>query len=212
MYGYLFYSKECKFCFKLITVMENQGLLGMFNVKCIDDMTPNDFAKLGLQCVPTLVVVNNQNGVEHKGIYENDKAFKWVDSVISNRRQNMIKTAENSRKLIEISDYKKRIVDGLSENCQSEMEGLSDAYAYWKDDMTQDIDIPQPKMFVPALNIGNPLYGIETIPDESGKKNKLKENDQKDLIKKLANLRSEEDTQLKNIMQQQQLNKVLGSV
>ena len=218
MSGYLFYSKNCKHCRQLMTVMENQGLLNMFNVRCVDEMTDSDFAKLGLQYVPTLVLISNQNGRLNKGIYEKEEAFRWVDSVISNRRQNMIKSAEGNRKLIEINEIKKRIADGLAENCQIEMEGVSDSYAYWKDDITQDIDLPQPKMFVPALkslaineDTYNALYGIQTVPHQNGlREDKLKKSDQEKMIGKLESLRKDEDSQLKNIMQQQQINKVMN--
>ena len=219
MSGYLFYSKKCKYCYQLMTVMENQGLLNMFNTRCVDEMTDSDFAKLGLRCVPTLVLISNQNGKQNKGIYEKEDAFKWVDSVISNRRQNMIKFAENNRKLIEVNEMKKRIADGLAENCQIEMEGISDSYAYWKDDITQDIDLPQPKMFVPALkslsmneDSYNALYGIQTVPYQNGlREDKLSKSDQTKMIGKLENLRKDEDSQLKNIMQQQQINKVMNA-
>jgi hypothetical protein len=193
-----------------MTVMENQGLLQMFVSKCVDEMSTDDFAKLGLRCVPTIVLMNNQNGKQQKGIYEDNDAFKWVDSVIANRRQNIIKFTENNRKLIEINEMKKRMVDGLSENCQSEMQGISDSYAYWKDDIAHDIDLPQPKTFVPPMGVGNDLYGIQTIPEGSVRE-KLKESDQKKMMSKLENMRKDEDSKLQSIMQQQQINKVMNT-
>jgi len=219
MSGYLFYSKKCKHCYQLMTVMENQGLLNMFNTRCVDEMTDSDFAKLGLQAVPTLVIISNQNGKQSKGIYEKADAFKWVDSVVTNRRQNMIKIAADNRKLIEINEMKKRIADGLAENCQIEMEGVSDSYAYWKDDIRQDIDLPQPKMFVPALksltlneDSYNALYGIQTVPYQNGiREDKLSKSDQAKMIGKLESTRKDEDTQIKSIMEQQQINKVITS-
>ena len=209
MLGYLFYSKKCTFCRDLMKIMENQNMINMFVLKCVDDMTSTDFTKLGLRFVPTLVLINNNNGQQSKGIYEKTEAFKWVNNVIENRRDNMIKFAENNRRLIEVNEMKKRIADGLTENCQNEMDGISDSYAYWKNDLSQDIDMAQPKSFVSAANVGNPLYGIETVPDDKSIK-KLSKKEQEKMIDFLANKRNDDDINMKSFMKQQQINKVFS--
>lgn len=191
-----------------MTIMENQGLLSMFSPKNVDDMSDIEITKMGLQGVPTIVIIGNQN--QKQGIYEKDNAFKWVESVIANRRQNMMKYAENTRKLIQASEIKKRFKEGLFEYCQGESEGVSDSYAYWKDDMAQDIDAPQPKTFLPVGH--DDRYAIMTIPeDKTVKGYKLKEVDQKKLLHNLENSRAEQDSQIKSIMEQQQINSVINA-
>ena len=210
MIGYIFYSKKCKSCYNLMTIMENQKLLNMFSPKCIDDMSDVEITKLGLQSVPTLVLVSNQNGQQKRGIYEKENAFKWVESVIINRRQNMIKYAENTRKLIQINEMKKRFKEGLFEYCQNESEGLSDSYAYWKDNLNQDIDSAQPKTFLPFGH--DEKYNIMTIPENKNAKNfKLSNVDQPKLIQNLEKSRTDQDNQIKILMEQQQINSVINA-
>ncbi len=208
MIGFLFYSKKCKHCLTLTKIMESQGLLQMFTHKCVDDMSDVEITKLGLQAVPTLVLINNQNGQQKKGIYEKDNAFKWVEAMITNRRQNMIKYAENTRKLIQANEMKKRFKDGLFGYCKNESEGLSDAYAYWKDNLEHDIDNAQPKTFLPFGH--DEQYNIMTIPDNA-LKNKLTQGDQEKLIQKELSTRNQQDSQIKSIMEKQQIDSVINN-
>ena len=210
MIGFLFYSKKCKHCYNLMIIMENQKLLQMFTQKCVDDMNDVELTKLGLQAVPTLVLINNQNGQQKKGIYEKDNAFKWVEAMIANRRQNMIKYAENTRKLIQVNEMKKRFKDGLFEYCQNESEGLSDSYAYWKDNLEHDIDNAQPKTFLPFGH--DEQYNIMTIPeDKNMTKNKLTQGDQEKLIQKELNTRDQQDSHIKTMMEKQQIDSVVNN-
>ena len=167
MTGYIFYSKACKPCLNLITLMENQGILGMFEIKCVDTMSENDIIRMGLSCVPTIVIITVNNGRQQKGIYEKDDAFKWVSGLIQNRKQNIMRHTEEKRKLIEQSEMKKRLEDGVFEYCSTEAQGISDSYAYYKEDkdlngdMTKDLDICQPKSFLQCDILVEPL--IEEI-------------------------------------------------
>ena len=209
MMGYIFYSKMSKSCQDLITYMENQGIINMFEPKCIDTMSDNEIVKLGLSDVPTIVIITQQNGQQKRGIYEKIEAFKWVESLVVNRRANMMKYAENNRRLVQQSEMKKRIKEGLYEYCQGEAQGISDSYSYWKDDLSKDINDAQPKIFLPYGK--DAAYTIMTIPeDKNMKANKLKERDQSTLITKLENIRKDQDTQIKSIMEQEQIQKVLN--
>ena len=204
MLGYLFYSTLCKHSLDLMKIMENQGLLPMFELKSVNTMDINEITRLGLNATPTILIINNDNGKQSKGIYESKDAFKWVDNVITNRRQNMIQFAEQRRRLIEIDETRKRMEDGLSENCQMERQGISDVYAFCK----EDNDMYQPKAFVPALEMGNDAYRVMTIP-QGRHVEKLSEIDQKMLIKDLESKRKIQDTDMKSNMEKEQISKVI---
>jgi hypothetical protein len=208
MKGHLYYSTRCEYCLNLMTIMENQGLIDMFTQHCVDNMSSNDIVKLGIRTVPTLLLINTQNGQQQKGIYENEKAFNWVESVVSNRRQQMIKQAENTRKLIQVNEMKKRMKEGLVGYCQSEVEGLSDSYAYWKDDMSKDIDSAQPKSYLPLGQ--DEQYSIMTIPIDKKSDYKLNKNTQKQLIKDLEKTRDTQDNEIKSMMEKEQIIKVIN--
>lgn len=208
MPGYVFYSKDCATSLNLIKIMENQGLHTMFDYKCVDNMSENDITKLGLRTVPTILVVNNQNGVQKKGIYEGKEAFEWINSVVINRRQIAITQAESTRKLIQINEMKKKIQDGLYEYCEGESAGISDGYSYWKDDMTKDIDNAQPKTFLPYGD--DHKYNILTIPvDKHAPGYKISKGDQEKMIRDMENIRKTDDSNLKSMMEQQQIHDVI---
>src|SRR5687768_4874454 len=125
MNGLLFYSRDCKYCYSLMKVMEDQGLLNMFRRCCIDEMEDTEIVRYGLETTPTIIIVNNQNGQQLKMKYESKDAFNWVEMVVANRRQNIIRNTENSIKLTQINEMKKRMKDGLYAYCQTEAEGVS---------------------------------------------------------------------------------------
>jgi hypothetical protein len=210
MIGYIFYSKTSKSCLDLITYMENQGIINMFESRCIDTMTEHDIIRLGLSSVPTIIITTEQNGKQQRGIYEKIEAFKWVESLVINRRQHMMKFAENNRKLIQQSEMKKRIKEGLYEYCQGESQGISDSYSYWKDDMSKDINDAQPKLFLPYGK--DAAYTIMTIPEDKHMKGyKLKQNEQTSLVSNLENLRKDQDTHIQTFMEREQIQKVLNN-
>lgn len=209
MSGYVFYSKKCKTCHNLISIMESQGLVNMFEFKSIDDMSVEDLVKRGLKIVPTIVVVGTQGGRQQSVIYENKDAFEWVKNVVTNRRQNMIMNATNTRKLIQANEMKKRLKDGMFEYCEGEIGGVSDAYAYYKegDDLTKDIECAQPKSFVMCGQYDK--NSIITIPiDKNAKGYKFTKVEQEKMIRDLASSREKEDSQLKSFMEQQQIQSV----
>lgn len=203
--GCIFYSKKCQRCYNLMTVMENQQILQMFEKKCVDDMIRNmsttEISKLGFSKVPTIIMVNSQNG--SRGIYEDGKAYEFIENMVRNRQQNMAQHAEDTRKLIQIGEMKKRFKEGLFEYCPTESQGLSDNYAFCK----EDVDMAQPKSYLPVGQ--DDKYGIMTIPEMNGTKNKLSKDDQQKLIKNLERMRDTQDSQIKTIMEQEQISSVL---
>lgn len=215
MTGYIFYSKQCKSCLDLITYMENQGILNMFEIKCVDTMSETEIIRLGLSGVPTIVIITTNNGRQQKGIYEKNEAFKWVNGLIQNKKQNMMKHVAEKRKLIEQSEMKKKLEDGVFEYCSTEAQGISDSYAYYKEDkylngdLSKDLDLSQPKSFLTCDRLNTD--SILTIPENKNQPGyKLNERDQKVLLSKLENNRKDYDDKVKLLMEQEQIQKVLN--
>lgn len=209
--GCIFYSKKCQRCYTLMKIMEHQQILELFEKKCIDDMIKNmsttDIANLGFSKVPTIIMINEQNGA--KGIYEDGKAYEFIENMIKNRQQSISQHIENTRKIVQINEMKKRIKEGIFEYCPNESTGFSDNYAFWKDDIQKDIDMAQPKSYLPVGH--DDKYGIMTIPDNKEIKNKLSKDDQQKLIKNLEKIRDTQDTTIKTIMEQEQLSTILNA-
>jgi hypothetical protein len=200
--GILFYSKTCGSCRHLMTLLSNQCLLDKFEHRCVDQMNDIQITSLGLKSVPTLVITSHQNGKSQ--ILEGEYAFKWFQSIVDTRRQNIIKQTEQKRKLIHMASMKNNMKEGLYDYQQNECEGISDSYAYWKDDITKDIDAPQPKTFLPYKC--DEQYGIMTIAENDFTKKKLNQDQQQILMKKLEEVRGGQDTHIKMNMEQQQIN------
>lgn len=204
MSGFIFYSSKNTGCFNLMTIMENEGMLRMFTLRSIDNMSDNEIARLGLRAVPTILFINNGK----KGIYEKDEAFKWVNNIIENRRQNIIKRTENNRRLIQMNTMKNNIREGLFEYNINESEGISDAYSYWKDDITQDIDVAQPKSFLPFGR--DEQYTIMTIPEDKNNKLKLTKELQNKMMSNLESSRKQQDQQIESCIENQLIDKVVN--
>lgn len=207
--GVLYFSKQCKPSTTLINVMGNQGLLQMFKQICVDEFELDELIKRGIEETPTLIIY--PNGQQSQALYKGIHAFNWVDMIISNRRNAMIQRAEQTRKLIQINQMKKRVKDGLYEYCPSEATGISDNYSFWKNDITQDVDIPLPKSFMPCNQYEN--HSIITVQERSdGKITKLNPQDHDKLSKELLKQREQQDSNIQKTYENQQIDNVLNSL
>ena len=202
----LYYSKKSKACDDLLMFIKNQGILNMFEIYCIDTMTDEQLIKLQLNVVPTIAVVSFKEGKNIIDLYEKINAFKWVEQLVVNRRQNMLKYAETNRRLVQQTEMKKKIKEGLYEYCKNETEGISDAYTYLAD----NIESAQPKSYLPYGK--DNMYTIMTIPEDKTKSGyKLTEKEQRDLSNKLMKERTEQDASLKSMMETEQIEKVVSN-
>jgi hypothetical protein len=202
--GFIFYHPSNTGSFNLMKLMENEEMLKMFELRSVQNMTDEQLLSFGIHAVPTIVFINGQN----KGIYEKDKAFAFVNNMISNRRQNIMKRTENHRKLIQSDGLRNNIKDGIFEYNSNETQGISDAYAFWKDDMTQDIDVAQPKSFLPCGK--DAQYNIMTLPENPNNKFKMNSDVQSRMVSTMKSNRDQQDDQIKQILEQQQIDKVLN--
>lgn len=207
MSGILFYSNNCQYSANLRKVMMDQDILRFFTQKCIEGIKTDELIQMGLRVVPTLVVINKTNTGTNKQIYEETKAFEWVQQLLTNRRENMIKMADQRRRLIQINNIKSKHHDGLHDHDPLETGGVSDDFAYWSADMTKDIDIAQPKSFLPYGK--DDQYSIATFIDN--KKFKLTEDEQKRRIAEVELARKSQDNAIKGINERQHMEAVAKS-
>lgn len=208
LYGYLFYSMlDNGYCKNLITLIERHGLSKLFKLQLIDNMNDEQITKLGLQTVPTLLVISENGQQKQQFIYEGNEAFKWVDTFLISRRQNIMKDAESSRRLIQNNNTKDRLTQRLYEYCESEHSGISDAYAYYNEDEKKDINVAQSKMFSHGLSYQNdnigaiPLSGNGKIKDYKAKEGLTatygNEQNLKKAIDRINDERNKQDDKLK---------------
>lgn len=171
LYGYLFYSKRDNgYCQNLITLIERHGLNKIFRYELIDNMNEEQIIKLGLQTVPTLLIISDSGHQKQQFIYEGSDAFKWIDNFLIGRRQNVMKDAETSRKLIQNNNTKEKLTQRLYEYCEAEYSGISDSYAYYNEDEKKDINIAQGKMFSHGLNYNNDNIGAIPLAEQKSMK------------------------------------------
>lgn len=217
MYGYIFFSKSCNKCRDLMTIMENQGLIYHFTLQDVDEYINNGRSAelehmFKLKYVPAILIINDANGNTTHGLYEGDNAFKWVDTVIYNRRQTMIKQSEEKRRIVNINDMKRKLKDGMYDYSISEMEGISDDYTHWKKNIDDDTNVPHQKAFMPYGQ--DRKYEILTIPmtKEDIKKCVLKEDDTKKLISDIQKERNMQDNEMKKTMETDRINVVANAL
>lgn len=209
MSGILFYSNNCKYSSNLLKVMMDQDILRFFTQKCIDNMDTNELIQMGLKVVPTLVVVNKSASGNNKQIYEEAKAFEWVQQLLTNRRESMIKMADQRRRLIQINNIKSKHHDGLHDHDPLETGGVSDDFAYWAQDMTKDIDIAQPKSFLPFGK--DDQYSIATFMNSKEKEYKINEADQKRRLAEIEQTRKMQNNSIQEMNEKQHMDAVMKS-
>jgi hypothetical protein len=186
-------------------VIQNEDLINLFQFSCVDEMTPEKITSIGLRVVPTLFIRNQQ----HSQMYESKDALNWIKNFIINRREHYMQMAENHRKLIMVNNIKNRMIDGLNSYKQMESEGISDQYAYYSEkDLTTDIDLAQPKSFLPVGR--DDEYGIITLQSDNDNK-KMKEQEQKQKINQLLASRKVDENNIKSNMERGQIEAVIDA-
>lgn len=202
--GFVFYHPKNAGCYNLMKLMENEGMIQMFELKSVEGMTNESLVSYGIKSLPTIVFINNG----HKGIYGKDDAFAFVNGMIENRRKNIMQRTEKHRKLIQTNGMMNNIKEGLFEYNSNESQGISDAYSYWRDDMARDIEDAQPKSF---LQYGKDAqYSIMTLPENPNNKFKLTADMQTKMISNMQQQRDNQEVQIKQVLEQQQIEKILN--
>lgn len=217
-FGYLYYSKKCEYCRSLMKLMEHHGLFQHFKPMCVDEMDVNELTRLQIENVPTLMLISNSNGNQQIIMRGGDQAFVWVKQFLQGRRQSTIANAEANAKLIRRDDTMTSLTNGVSGCCPEELFGLSDQYAFNKD----DVNVPLPKSFVQfdQKNLMNLTAEerIMTVPVGDIKNYKKAESietlygkDIKKMISQVEDIRKRQDIDLRSILEQKTVSAVIDN-
>lgn len=221
LYGYLFYTNDSQgFCKSLMTLIERHNLNKMFKYYLVDKMNDEDITKFNLETIPTIIIVFDNGQQKQQQSFQGNDAFKWIENFIVSRRQALLKNAEMSRRIIQNSNAKDRLTQKLYEYCPNEHSGISDAYAYYNEDETKDINLPQGKTFVNGLNYQNDNLGAIPLPGNGKMKdyrkteglNAIYGGDIKKAINNAENERKKQEEQLKKTMEQDTLNIIINKM
>ncbi len=185
MIGYLIFSNKCKECASFFQIIQREGLINFFNALCIDNMSVQDISKLQINKVPAVIISDNSG---NKNIFEASDAFKWLNNIVTSRRQN-IYIADMQRKKILETNAKTGIDVGMG-YCPSETSGTTDDYSYLITDHAQ------PKSFMPYGQ--DESYSIATL--NNIKESSLSESDHKQMMKQYSNNRNNQDGTLKEMI------------
>jgi len=222
IFGYLFYTEDKSvdpngLCRNLISLIQRHGLDKMINYRSIDNMNTEQLAQLKFESVPTLIIIfdNGQNKTQQ--VFEGEDAFKWVQNFLITRRQSSIKNAEMSRKLIQNSNTKDKLTDGIFEFNQNEHMGISDTYAFCNVSDDQNKNFRQGKMFNNNFSTNDDNLGAIPIAGKNINEYKKKEglsalygNDEnvKKAVSQIENARKAQDEQMNKVVEKN----IIGSV
>jgi len=194
----LFYSNKCKECMNIWQVVCNEDIKRMFIPVCLDNYTSKDIEKLSIKRIPSIVVsVENHKPAVYEGSFE---CSKWLNTFTANRRKNLLQRVEQQRKTIQ-KDNNEHKENGPIEYTSNEMDGVADEYAYL------NTDLSQPKNFLP---IGMENTQIHT-PNNLTYNDKLTAREMASQQNTLKNARAADEQQIKQIMEQNQINAVLNT-
>jgi hypothetical protein len=208
MFGILFYSDTCEFSRNLRVAMRDNDIMKFFTEKCVDKMSVQEMTKMGLKETPTLVVImRNGEAIKSKQVYGGRSAFEWVETAMRNNRENSLRHAEQSRRLIQFDNMCAKKKDNIKDFDPLESAGLSDGFAYWANDMNKDVDIAQPKSFLPYGK--DDEYAIATFFNKKEQNHKLSDNDIKKRAAEVEAMRNMQDNQMKTNFERQHMNAVM---
>lgn len=197
MFIRVFYSTKCQECMNLWQVIYNENIVKMFIPVCLDNYSSKQIASLSIKEIPAIVIASENQAVT---VFEGpQKCSQWLTMFTLNRRKNIVQQVEQQRRLIQKAQSVARNQDGGTlEYIESEMDGISDGYAY------NHTDLCQPKSFVMVGN--EDKYNIITPMIKEGKV------DMDSMKRNLADLeasRSADTQHFMKIMEQNQIKAVL---
>ena len=176
LYGILFYSNKCKYCYELRNIIHSNGLTYYIQEMLVDEMKEEQIASWGLECVPTLVVVyeNRNQNIRNKTVYKEKEVFEWVEQRILQKKQIQANSSENTRQSIISDNIAAKKKDNIHDYHPLETNSSSDIYSYWFKDMSKDTGLAQPKNFLPYGQDED--YRIATYNDKQQGKIRSKES------------------------------------
>ena len=199
--NYLFYSGRCEDSATLITLLRDKGLINMFNLVSIDDMSTDQIIKLGLSYTPA-VVIREQNNMS--SIFEGKKAFEWLERIVRFREENMARMVDMNRRRIVQQNAQQNQNNNILAFVPLETSGISDNFSYTADNLS---DMAQPKSFMPYGGDGD--FKIATFKEDQPKINK-RELDSK--IKEYSTKYKEQTNMLENIVETQMKHNLINKL
>jgi hypothetical protein len=190
--NYLFYSSRCESSSNFIRILQNKGMINMFNRISIDQMPTEQIINLGINYTP-MVVIKSQNGQNNS--FEGKKAFEWLENIVKFREENMARIVEMNRKKILQANTQANQNNQLLSFQPLETSGISDTFSYTAENLQ---DVAQPKSFMPYGSDTD--YRIATFKDDQGK---MTSNDLNDKLKQYTEKHTQQTQQIENIVENQ---------
>ena len=193
----LFYLSTCTTCNKFMTECQKHNILKNFQLIKIDGNI-DYYKKKGLTVVPTIKVIGYSKS------FMGSECFEWLNSIIETINQQKlnqpINKIQEQANIINKNATPPPIVNKNTETKSlnlndmgyrpSEMNGISDTYAY------KDNDAAFPMAFQ-SRNLNTEIY---TPPIE---KNKIEKSKQAELIKKMELIRNNDKNEFIKIAEQE---------
>lgn len=198
MFIRLFYSKKCNECMNVWQVIQNENIVKMFILICVDDFSSKEISTLSIKEVPAIVVsAENQRPAIFEGPI---KCSQWLTNFTINRRRNLAQQVEQQRKLIQKAHTNIRVQEGGPvEYTEAEMDGVSDAYSY------NNIDIGQAKNFVMVGDEENQFIRTPQMFE-----NKIDMDKMRKELSTLESSRQSDNQQFMKIMEQNQIQSIIN--
>ena len=184
----IFFSKRCRDCTDLITLLQNENLLSNFVMFCVDGRLKE--VPSHITVVPTMIVSGINKPLVGK------EPFEWVNKVKFLRQQStmsMNKQIIMQQNLMRMANKK-----GPHGFLNDEMNGISDTFAYTK------TDVALPHRYVGANDDKNAIF---TALEQS----KISKDEQQKRMEQLELDRTKQDSHFSGVMKTQQLHAVMQS-
>ena len=190
--NYLFYSSRCESSSNFIRILQNKGMINMFNRISIDQMPTEQIINLGINYTP-MVVIKGQNG--QSSSFEGKKAFEWLENIVKFREENMARIVEMNRKKILHANAEANQNNQLLSFQPLETSGVSDTFSYTAENLQ---DVAQPKSFMPYGSDTD--FKIATFKDNQGK---MTSNEMNDKLKQYTEKHTQQTQHIENIVENQ---------
>lgn len=183
----LFYSKECPTCVNLLTVLQNEYLIGYLKLICVDDYQLHQLPPM-IKTVPTMIVSNANKPLVAK------ECFDWVNQMKFLRQNQQLQNMKNKMIQNAIMNSMTQKDEPIKYNKQ-EMDGVSDTFSLL------DKDIAFRRNYVGT----DENIAIFTAPDTG----KISKEETRNRISQTENDRKQQDAEYKKLQKEQQLNAVM---
>jgi len=190
--GILFYSRTCKTCAHLISILQSEGLFGYFNLFCVDDNI--DKLPKYVTEVPLAIIKTFPKPLVSKEI------FQWIQSVKQMRQQFIEQKQAMYIEQMAMAEALKKAIPDLQGFDGTEMAGQSDSYAY------KDFDAAMPHEFM--MYRDDEKHAIFTAPLDG----KLSKTDQEARIRDIEKKREEQQTQYADAMKREQIERIASKI